>query len=72
MVDTNETNEKVQVQVQINESKVTEETKVEDRLKENNVTQSEVSFLLLGCVLNKKCHFWHFSLGMRILGIFSG
>ena len=61
MVDTNETNEKVQVQVQINESKVTEETKVEDRLKENNVTQSEVSFLLfcllLGGVLNKKCHF---------------
>ena len=47
MVDTNETNEKVQVQVQINESKVTEETKVEDRLKENNVTQSEVSFLPL-------------------------
>ena len=43
MVDTNETNEKVQVQVQINESKVTEETKVEDRLKENNVTASEVS-----------------------------
>ena len=61
MVDTNETNEKVQVQVQINESKVTEETKVEDRLKENNVTQSEVSFLLffllLWGVLNKKCHF---------------
>ena len=61
MVDTNETNEKVQVQVQINESKVTEETKVEDRLKENNVTQSEVSFLLfcllLWGMLNKKCHF---------------
>ena len=61
MVDTNETNEKVQVQVQINESKVTEETKVEDRLKENNVTQSEVSFLLfcllLGSMRNKKCHF---------------
>ena len=62
MVDTNETNEKVQVQVQINESKVTEETKVEDRLKENNVTQSEVSFLLFlspfgGYVKIKKCHF---------------
>ena len=43
MVDTNETNEKVQV-LQINESKsVTEESKVEDRLKENNVTTSEVS-----------------------------
>ena len=62
MVDTNETNEKVQVQVQINESKVTEETKVEDRLKENNVTQSEVSFLpflspFWGYVRSKKCHF---------------
>ena len=62
MVDTNETNEKVQVQVQINESKVTEETKVEDRLKENNVTQSEVSFLpflspFWGYVKSKKCHF---------------
>ena len=55
MVDTNETNEKVQVLNQINESKsVTEESKVEDRLKENNVTASEVSLKFL---LNNKCHF---------------
>lgn len=47
MVDTNETNEKVQV-LQINESKsVTEESKVEDRLKENNVTTSETPTVVM-------------------------
>jgi len=48
MVDTNETNEKVQVLNQINESKsVTEESKVEDRLKENNVTASETPTVVM-------------------------
>jgi len=47
MVDTNETNEKVQV-LQINESKsVTEESKVEDRLKENNVTTSDTPTVVM-------------------------
>ena len=65
MVDTNETNEKVQVLNQINESKsVTEESKVEDRLKENNVTASEVSlkfYLIVNVIFDISYLFWgHF------------